>query len=78
MDFSLQILGGSGRIFPGGIIVGSPDKSTEIFLPGLSHPQVQLPGLVHGPGGVEWERRHLQQCEYEGQQTSVVYLKLDH
>ena len=78
MDFSFQILGGSGRIFPGGIIVGSPDKSAEIFLPSLSHPQVQLPGLVHGPGRVEWERRHLQQCEYEGQQTSVVYLKLDH
>ena len=72
MDFSLQILGGSWRIFPGGIIVGPPDKSAELFLPSLSHPQVQLPGLVHGPGGVERERRHLQQCEYEGQRRQRV------
>merc|ERR1712203_1172628 len=56
-----EILGGSWRIFPGGIIVGPPDKSAELFLPSLSHPQVQLPGLVHGPSGVERERRHLQQ-----------------
>ena len=73
MDFSLQILGGSWRIFPGGTIVGPPDKSAEIFLPSLSHPQVQLPCLVHGPGRVEWERRHLQQCEYEGQRVSRLF-----
>ena len=66
MDFSLQILGGSWRIFPGGIIIGPPDKPTKILLPNLSHPQVQLPSLVHGPSGVEWQRRHLQQCEYAG------------
>ena len=54
MDFSLQILGGSWRIFPGGIIIGPPDKPTKILLPNLSHPQVQLPSLVHGPSGVEW------------------------
>ena len=65
MDFSLQILGGSWRIFFGGIIVGPPDKSTEIFLPNLSHPQVQLPSMVHGPSWVEWKRHHLQQSEYE-------------
>ena len=77
MDFSIQILGGSRRIFPPGVTAGPPDQPSEIFLPSLSHPQVHLSSLVHGPGGVEWERRHLQQREYEGRHVESD-LKLPH
>ena len=55
-----QVLGGAGRVQPGRAAAGPGHQPPGLLLPHLPHPQVRLPGLVHGPGGVERERRHLQ------------------
>ena len=55
-----QVLGGAGRVQPGRAAAGPGHQPPGLLLPRLPHPQVRLPGLVHGPGGVERERRHLQ------------------
>ena len=55
-----QVLGGAWRVQPGGVVAGPGHQPPGLLLPRLPHPQVRLPCLVHGPGGVERERRHLQ------------------
>ena len=60
---NMQVLGGAGRVQSGGAAAGPGHQPPGLLLPRLPHPQVRLPRLVHGPCGVEWQRRHLQQCQ---------------
>ena len=65
LELFLQILGGARCLLPGGADAGPRDQPPAVLLPQLSDHQVRLPGLVHGSSRVEWQRRHLQQCEYQ-------------